>query len=261
MDQSESIEKAKQFAQTAYAAASNDILREHQHKLAQMRAQMASRGMVQSGMIVSETARIVGEQIRALIEARLIVTLEGYEAYRVPIDDQLAATITGEIMTALDQMVAGAKRHSFRGAMPSATAAYPQMVSHNVGVSPAWVKTQIDRRRLMPKKLEGPSVTTIYNVQGDNARWNTNSNDNSVNIITRSSEEIFADLRERIASEIPEGNERRKIVESLTALQESHGKPSFAHRYTEFIATAANHVTVIAPFIPALTQMLHHVLK
>jgi hypothetical protein len=179
----------------------------------------------------------------------------------VPIDEQLAATITGEIMTGVDHMVAGAKHHSFHGIPPNATAAYPQMIGHNVGVSPAWVKTQIDRRRLMPKKSEGPSITTIYNVQGDNTRWNTNSTDNSVNIVTKSSEEFFADLRGRVESEIPEGNERRKIVESLTALQESHGKPPFAHRYTDFMAAAADHVKVIAPFIPALTEMLHHVLK
>jgi hypothetical protein len=84
VDQSQALEKAKQFAQTAYAAASNDILRENQHKLAQMHAQMAARGMMQSGMIVSETARIVGEQIKALTEARLNVTLEGYELYWSP---------------------------------------------------------------------------------------------------------------------------------------------------------------------------------
>jgi hypothetical protein len=44
-------------------------------------------------------------------------------------------------------------------------------------------------------------------------------------------------------------------------LQASHGKPSFAQRYTDFMAAAANHIKVIAPFIPALTEMLHHVLK
>lgn len=217
--------------------------------------------MAQSGAIISETARIAGERIKALTEARLNAILEGYELYGVPIDDQLAATITREITIGVQRMVAAAKNHSFRGVPPNATAAYPQMIAHNVGVSAAWVKTQVDRRRLMPKKSEGPSITTIYNVQGDNARWNTNSTDNSVNIVTKSSEEFFADLRGRIESEIPEGNERRKIVESLTALQESHGKPSFAHRYTDFMAAAANHVKVIAPFIPALTEMLHHVLK
>lgn len=121
--------------------------------------------------------------------------------------------------------------------------------------------TQIDRWRLTPKKSGSPSVTTIYNVKGDNARFNTNSTDNSVNIVTATSKDFFADLRGQIESEIPEGDERKKIVESLTELQASHGKPSFAQRYTDFMAAAANHIKVIAPFIPALTGVLHHVLK
>jgi hypothetical protein len=42
--------------------------------------------------------------------------------------------------------------------------------------------------------------------------------------------------------------------------QESHGQPSFAQRYTDFIATAANHVVLLTPFVLALTAMLQKVL-
>jgi hypothetical protein len=65
----------------------------------------------------------------------------------------------------------------------------------------------------------------------------------------------------KIESGIPEGDERRKILHALTTLQESHGKPTFAQRYTEFITAAADYVTLLTPFIPQLTQMLGHVLK
>jgi hypothetical protein len=112
----------------------------------------------------------------------------------------------------------------------------------------------------MPKKPEGPSVTTIYNVQGDNARWNVNSTDNSVNVVTKSSEEFFATLREHIESGVPEGDERKVILQKLVTLQESHGQPSFAQRYTDFITAAANHVVLLTPFIPALTEMLRKAL-
>ncbi len=263
MDQNDAIEKARRFAQTAYAAASDEILRERQNDLAKMRSQLAARGAAMSGAMIAETARIRGEQIRALAQARLDSILEGYELYGIVIDDEMATGICFDVIGEVTRMIANAaKTHAFPAGMPStAVAAYPHALEQNVGVSAAWVRTQIDRRRLMPRKNEGPSITTIYNVQGDHARWNVNGTDNSVNIVTKSSVEFFTTLRSRIESEITGGDERRKILEALTALQEGHGKPSFARRYTDFMAAAANHISVIVPFIPALTEMLHHVLK
>ena len=133
------------------------------------------------------------------------------------------------------------------------------MVTQAVGLSANLVKTEIDRRRLMTKKESSP--TTNYYVQGENARVNVNSTDNSLNVVIESKEEFFGTLQQRIESGVPQGDERRKILDALTVLRESHGKPSFALRYTDFMAAAANHITVIVPFIPALTEMLHKVLK
>jgi len=81
-----------------------------------------------------------------------------------------------------------------------------------------------------------------------------------VNVVTKSTEEFFAALRERIESGVS-GADQKDILAKLTALEASHGQPSFAQRYTDFMAAAANHITVIVPFIPALTEMLHKVLK
>jgi hypothetical protein len=98
-------------------------------------------------------------------------------------------------------------------------------------------------------------------VQGENARVNVNSNDHSVNVVTKAKDEFFTALQQKIESAVPGGEERQKILTALTSLQESHGKPAFAQRYTDFIAAAANHVALLSPFIPALTEMLHQVLK
>jgi len=263
MDQKEAIEKARRFAQTAYATASNDILRERKDDLAKMHNQLAARGMALSGALVIETARLTGERIRALMQARLDSVLEGYDLYGIVIDDEMATGICFDIMGEATRMTASAaKGHAFPAGMPSsAAAAYPHALEQHVGLSAAWVRTQIDRRRLMPKKNERPSITTIYNVQGDNARWNINSKDQSVNVVNKSNDEFFTALRRQIELEIADANERRLMLETLSALQESHGKPSFAHRYTDFMAAAANHITVIVPFIPALTEMLHKVLS
>jgi hypothetical protein len=261
MDQSEAIKKAKQFAQTAYTAALDNIGRERQNNIAKMHNQLAARGVILSGATVTETARITGEQIRAMAKARLDSILEGYELYGILVDDTMATDICFDIMGEVTQMIAKAtKANVFPAGMPpNAVAVYPQALEQHVGVSTAWVRTQIDRRRLMTKKESSP--ITNYYVQGENARVNVNSNDHSVNVVTKSKEEFFATLHQRIESGVLDSEERQKILSSLTVLQESHGKPSFAQRYTEFIATAANHVALLTPFIPALTEMLHKVLS
>jgi len=68
-------------------------------------------------------------------------------------------------------------------------------------------------------------------------------------------------MRARIEADIAEGEDRRKITEALAALQAAHGKPSFAQRYTDLIQAVGNHIKIITPFIPALTEMLQKVLS
>jgi hypothetical protein len=260
MEQNEAIQKARQFARTAYAGQVDAISHVRERKIQEMRAQLAARGTLLSGTQVVETARINGEMVRALTVARLEAILEGYELYKIPIDDLMAVDMCDEVIQGMNQIIHSPKDDTLVGLPALTTSLYPGILTKEIGISADWVKTQIDRRRLMPKKPEGPSVTTIYNVQGDNARWNVNSTDNSVNVVTKSSEEFFATLREHIESGVPEGDERKVILQKLVTLQESHGQPSFAQRYTDFITAAANHVVLLTPFIPALTEMLRKAL-
>jgi hypothetical protein len=258
MDQQQAIEKARQFARTAYAGQVDEIVRVHQQKIVELRSQLAARGILMSGTQVVEAARINAEQIKALTVARVDAILEGYELYAVEVDDQMAINICDEVIQGMNQMIHSSSATPLVGLTGQTASLYPTQLANNVGINAAWVKTRIDRRRLMSKKSEGS--TTIYNVQGENARVNVNSNDHSVNVVTKSKEEFFATLQQRIEAGVPEGEERTKILTALTALEESHDKPAFAQRYTDFIATAANHVALLTPFIPALSEMLHKVL-
>jgi hypothetical protein len=107
---------------------------------------------------------------------------------------------------------------------------------------------------------ESGKTTNVYHVYGHNPHWNFNSSDHSVNTVTLTNEQVFAQLRERITADIPPTEERMALVNKLEELEQAQNTPSFGQRYTEFIAVAANHMQLIAPFIPALTEMLHKVL-
>lgn len=259
MDQNQAIQKARQFARTRYTGELENIVREHELKKVQMREQMASHGMIMSGNMIQQNAWIDAAQVKAITESRLHALLEGYELYKIEIDDQMAINLCDELTQGMKQLIFNCKCPTWGGQPTGLEAQYPRMVEQAVGLSANLIKTEIDRRRLTLKKNEG--ATTIYSVQGDNARLNVNSNDNSVNVVnTNSPEEFFTAMRARIEADIAEGEERQKITEALAALQAAHGKPSFAQRYTELIQVVGNHIKIITPFIPALTAMLEKVL-
>lgn len=261
MDRQQAIEKAQQFARMRYNGEMEQIVREYQQKRVQMRAELNKRGLLMSGNMIAESARVDGEQVTAITQARIDATLEGYELHGIEIDDSMAINMCDDIVQGMKQTAFKCKCPTFGGSNlpPGVESQYPRLVEQALGLSANLIKTQIDRRRLMAKKNNSP--TTNYYVQGENARVNVNSTDHSVNVVLKSSEEFFGTIRQRIESGVPDGDERRKMLTALTALQESHGKPSFAQRYTAFIATTADYMTLLTPFIPALTEMLGHVLK
>lgn len=92
------------------------------------------------------------------------------------------------------------------------------------------------------------------NFYGDNARINQNSTDNSTNTVVNGS--LFGDLKSSIEQGVADDAERKALVEAIAAMQSTQGKAGFAGAYGKFIALAANHMQLVAPFLPALAVML-----
>jgi hypothetical protein len=106
-----------------------------------------------------------------------------------------------------------------------------------------------------PGQAPGGMVTNIYHLYGPNSRVNNQSTDNSTNVSTVTGEQLFVQLREAIRA-LPDAIERAEILAKLDALEAAKGFTTFSEKYQSFIAAAANHINILAPFIPALTQML-----
>ena len=263
-DQEQAITKAREFADRAHSVEVNKLTRERQERIAQSRNMHAAHGSVLSGNAVRDTTIIYGEQITALLRSRLNLLLEGFELHRVSIDDHLVERVVKELTELRSTWIANARRafalDAVMGGRLLPEGIYMQMLEENVGMSSNEIRTHLERRRLMPKKIEGSTSISVYHIQGSNNRWLTNSQDYSVNVVTQSSDQIFATLRQEIESKVPAGDERKDILDKLQALEQSENSPSFKQRYTEFISAAANHMVLIAPFIPALTEMLHKAL-
>jgi hypothetical protein len=263
MNQSGDISKARQFADTAYGVEVSRISKQSQENLLRVQAVFAAQGAIRSGGMTSETARIQGERITALIQARLNSLLEGYDLHGVQLDEQLTTKTIDELTKMRTSMIAQARKAVANGVVGlnrGGSGLYVRLLEQNVGMFPGEIRVQLDRKRLAPKKTEPAPSITVYHVEGDNSRVNVNSADSSVNVVTKTSEQIFANLRQQVESGLQEGSERMVILQKLTALEQAQGCPSFAQRYTDFIATAANHMALLTPFIPALTEMLHKAL-
>jgi hypothetical protein len=104
-------------------------------------------------------------------------------------------------------------------------------------------------------RIVGGNVTQNIHLHGHNPRINVNSTDNSVNIASVSSDQLFMQLRETARS-IGTESERAEILSKLDRLQETQGSSGFLQAYQNFIASVANYMTIFGPFIPALTQMI-----
>lgn len=63
---------------------------------------------------------------------------------------------------------------------------------------------------------------------------------------------VFDALREK-AEQLPNNAE---IKERISDMENSVGKKDFAEKYNAFIQSVANHMTIFAPLIPLLTQLL-----
>lgn len=92
----------------------------------------------------------------------------------------------------------------------------------------------------------------IYNI-GNADRVNINSTDNSTNYHISAKDIAIMDTLRSLAKGL---DNEAEIVSAVDKMQENIGKKSFAEKYNAFIQSAANHMTIFAPFIPALTTLL-----
>ena len=107
-----------------------------------------------------------------------------------------------------------------------------------------------------PTMGNGSSVIyNTYNITNGNA--NVHSVDNSVRTINiTNNETALFDKMLDVASNIATDN-KNDIISAIKDMQMDYGKSSLKEKYYKFIEVAANHMSLFAPFIPALTEMIH----
>jgi len=115
-----------------------------------------------------------------------------------------------------------------------------------------------DHYQVKVRKESAPpsNVTSIvYNLHGPNSRVNIHSADSSTNVVNISETNLFVKLREALQS-IEDLERREVLLGSVDEMEKAKGTPGFAAKYRNFIAQAADHMTLLQPFIVPLTQLI-----
>jgi|SRR5579864_2606428 len=100
------------------------------------------------------------------------------------------------------------------------------------------------------------AVQNIYTVSGPNARVNVQAQDSSVNIVNVPSGELFANLTAAIDKDIKDITLKKSLLASVSDMQSAQGGTGFTEKFQNFMALAANCITTVSPFLPALSQFL-----
>jgi hypothetical protein len=100
----------------------------------------------------------------------------------------------------------------------------------------------------------GTGGNYTFHVTGPNARVNIGSTDGSQNVV--GDHAVFRDLQHAVrAAALPEGD-RASLEEAIRSMRASAGTDEFKSAYQRFVEVAAAHITIVAPFLPALTHLL-----
>ena len=120
---------------------------------------------------------------------------------------------------------------------------------------PAHYQSKVQKDSAIPRPPDQASHV-VYNLVGPNARVNIQSTDSSTNVVNMETPALFEDLRNAVRQATDDSVLESQLLDRIDGMQAAIGTRDFAARYKEFVGVAADHLTLLAPFLPALTQLL-----
>jgi len=109
----------------------------------------------------------------------------------------------------------------------------------------------ISRRGAFAAKTGGHYTVRV---SGSNSRVNIGSTDDSTNLALNS--DLFAEIGTTIRQQVGDPTHQALLLASLASMQQAETKSGYLDAYQKFIAAAANHMSLLAPFLPAIAQMI-----
>jgi hypothetical protein len=242
---------------------SRDYIEERRKKL----AELSAKGMLMSGAMLKVQVEL---QARHALEAA-----EAHSSIWVDVLTRKFGKITSEdidfICEGLSTILAGSRHLNVQSAIklsPATMDSTKEMLGRELKSIESGIRRDLDIMRLEQESLPAVStsispgtITNIYHLHGHGSRVNVNSSDTSINHVAVNSSQLFSGIRASISEGVADEGEKGELLARVNELEASADSPAFATRYTDFIAAAANHMTLLAPFFPALAEVLRKALN
>lgn len=116
---------------------------------------------------------------------------------------------------------------------------------------PSHYEVKVEKQTAYTKISKGAVINQYHITNAD--KVNIQSTDNSTTYNITADDISLMDRLRRIANGL---ENEQEIILNINAMQDNIGKKTFAEKYNTFIQSVANHMTIFAPFIPALTSLL-----
>jgi hypothetical protein len=101
---------------------------------------------------------------------------------------------------------------------------------------------------------QGAGGNYTVHVTGNNSRVNIASRDQSTNVVVEG--DVFGNLIEALRRGVQDNHQLDKLLAAVEEMKGQKEKPGFAAAYKNFISLCADHIGIVAPFLPALTAFI-----
>jgi hypothetical protein len=113
-----------------------------------------------------------------------------------------------------------------------------------------WVRMKEAEQKEAAERVASHTI----HLSGPNSRVNIHSTDQSTNTVVGGS--VFEEINKVLDAGVQNEIERSLLKAQLNGMEAASDKKSFAASYQAFIGLAADHLTILTPFLPALTNLL-----
>lgn len=131
-----------------------------------------------------------------------------------------------------------------------------QVIKNKVFQVQAFYLTEFQLKKNQQNRHISNGSNIIYNLNGINSKVNYQSTDHSVNQITTSESDIFNEIKKILEDSLNNATEMKVMTGLLDEMKAKQNTVEFNSLYTRFISTASDHLSLISPFLPALSKMI-----
>lgn len=227
------------------------------NETSQLQSKAAAQGRLRSGYLGLQYIAATERAWRALVDTSLDDLRRFTQRTNLEID-MLVSAAREELSNALAHLREASKFDGTAGGSFRDSNAAMHRFDEEWAKLPPYLDLKLRQFELgVDQPASAPPASVTYSITAETISEPIQQGSHgSTQTVVVSGDTLFAKLEATIENEIAGGELQAELLALLKELQASQGKPGFLPLYQRFMAAAANHMTILAPFLPALAQLI-----